>query len=62
MSETTATRHSTQALASFLPGLRFEDLPYEVGERTKEFFLDWIASALAGRTRSLCRSSSTSPS
>jgi hypothetical protein len=27
MSETTATLHSTQALASFLAGLRFEDLP-----------------------------------
>jgi 2-methylcitrate dehydratase PrpD len=49
MSETTATRHSTQALASFLAGLRFEDLPGEVVERTKEFFLDWVASALAGK-------------
>ena len=49
MSETTATRHSTQALAAFLAGLRFEDLPDEVVERTKEFFLDWAASALAGR-------------
>jgi 2-methylcitrate dehydratase PrpD len=49
MSETTATRHSTQALASFLAGLRFEDLPDEVVERTEEFFLDWVASALAGK-------------
>jgi 2-methylcitrate dehydratase PrpD len=49
MSETTATLHSTQALASFLAGLRFEDLPEEVVERTEEFFLDWVASALAGR-------------
>jgi 2-methylcitrate dehydratase PrpD len=49
MSETTATRHSTQELAAFLAGLRFEDLPDEVVERTKEFFLDWAASALAGR-------------
>jgi 2-methylcitrate dehydratase PrpD len=49
MSETTATRHSTQALASFLAGLRFEDLPEEVVERTEEFFLDWVASALAGK-------------
>ena len=49
MSETTATRHSTQALAAFLAGLRYEDLPDEVIERTKEFFLDWAASALAGR-------------
>ena len=50
MSETTATRHSTQALASFLAGLRFEDLPDEVVKRTEEFFLDWVASALAGKT------------
>ena len=49
MSETTTTRHSTQALASFLAGLRFEDLPEEVVERTEEFFLDWVASALAGK-------------
>jgi 2-methylcitrate dehydratase PrpD len=49
MSETTTTRHSTQALASFLAGLRFEDLPDEVVERTEEFFLDWVASALAGK-------------
>jgi len=49
MSETTATRHSTQALASFLAGLRFEDVPDEVVERTEELFLDWVASALAGK-------------
>jgi 2-methylcitrate dehydratase PrpD len=49
MSETTATLHSTQALASFLADLRFEDLPEEVVERTEEFFLDWVASALAGK-------------
>jgi 2-methylcitrate dehydratase PrpD len=29
--------------------LRFDRLPQPVVERTKEFFLDWIASALAGR-------------
>lgn len=49
MSETTATRHSTREPASFLAGLRYEDLPEEVVERTKDFFLDWAASALAGR-------------
>jgi 2-methylcitrate dehydratase PrpD len=49
MSETTATEQSTQALASFLTDLRYEDLPDEVVERTKDFFLDWAASALAGR-------------
>src|ERR671921_1293021 len=40
---------TTRELASFLSGLRFEDLPDEVVERTKELFLDWVASALAGR-------------
>ena len=49
MSETTATRNRTQELAAFLSGLRFEDIPQEVIERTEDFFLDWAASALAGR-------------
>ena len=40
MSETTATRHSTQALASFLAGLRFEDLPDEVVERTRARYVE----------------------
>jgi 2-methylcitrate dehydratase PrpD len=40
---------TTRELASFLSGLRFEDLPDEVVERTKELFLDWAASALAGK-------------
>src|ERR687896_1699785 len=44
------TRTATsRELASFLSGLRFEDLPDEVVERTKELFLDWAASALAGK-------------
>ena len=42
---------TTRELASFLSALRFEDLPDEVVERTKELFLDWVASALAARTR-----------
>jgi 2-methylcitrate dehydratase PrpD len=49
MSETTATRNQTQQLASFLANLRYEDLPDEAIERTKDFFLDWAASAVAGR-------------
>lgn len=49
MSETTATRNSTRMLASFVSDLRYEDLPADVVERTKEFFLDWAASALAGQ-------------
>jgi 2-methylcitrate dehydratase PrpD len=40
---------TTRELASFLAGLRFEDLPEEVVERTRELFLDWAASALAGK-------------
>ena len=40
---------TTRELASFLSGLRFEELPDEVVERTKVLFLDWAASALAGK-------------
>ena len=39
----------TKRLATFLADLRFEHLPQPVIERTKELFLDWIASTLAGR-------------
>jgi 2-methylcitrate dehydratase PrpD len=46
---TVTTTGTTRELASFLSNLRFEDLPREVVDRTEEFFLDWIASALAGR-------------
>lgn len=49
MSDTATTSQSTQDLALYLASLRYEDLPGEVVERTKEFFLDWAASALAGR-------------
>ena len=40
---------STRELASFLAGLRYEDVPEEAVGRTKELFLDWVGSALAGR-------------
>jgi 2-methylcitrate dehydratase PrpD len=40
---------TTRELASFLARLRYEDIPYEAVERTKELFLDWFGSALAGR-------------
>src|SRR5918912_1884782 len=40
---------TTRELASFLAGMRFAALPRPVVERSKELFLDWIASALAGR-------------
>ncbi len=49
MSIITSTPATTQALASYLAGLRFDDLPSAVVERTKELFLDWIGSSLAGR-------------
>lgn len=40
---------TTRGLASFFSGLGFEDIPEAVVGRTKEFFLDWAACALAGR-------------
>ncbi len=43
---TLTTTGTTRELASILSNLRFEDLPREVVDRTEEFFLDWIASAL----------------
>ncbi|MHB1011545.1 MAG: MmgE/PrpD family protein [Desulfobacteria bacterium] len=39
----------TRALSEFVSGLRFEDLPPEVVSRAEELFLDWFASALAGK-------------
>jgi 2-methylcitrate dehydratase PrpD len=46
---------TTRELASFLSTLRFEDLPEEVVERTKELFLDWLGCALAGKGASPVR-------
>ena len=40
---------TTRELASFLSRLRYEDVPAEAVERTKDLFLDWVGSALAGR-------------
>ena len=45
----TEEKEPMRTLATFLADLRFEKLPRPVIERTKELFLDWIASALAGR-------------
>ncbi len=39
----------TRELAEFLAGLRFEDIPAYVARRAEDLFLDWLASALAGR-------------
>src|SRR5215207_7746833 len=49
MTDTATTSQPTQVLASFLASLRYEDLPDEVIARIEEFFLDWVASALAGK-------------
>ena len=40
---------TTRALAAWLATLRFEQLPSPVVRRGEELFLDWVASALAGR-------------
>src|SRR5262245_3965819 len=45
----TRTDGTTRELASFLAGVRFEQLPDAVVRRAEELFLDWVASALAGR-------------
>ena len=39
----------TQALSEFLAAITYEALPDAVVSRTEELFLDWLASALAGR-------------
>lgn len=49
MSTITTRVGVTEELASFLTNLRFEQLPRVVVDRTEDLFLDWIASALAGR-------------
>ena len=42
------TASSTRTLSEFLASVRYENLPVVVA-RTEELFLDWLASALAGR-------------
>ncbi len=39
----------SQTLSIFLSSIRYEDLPDSVVARTEELFLDWFASALAGK-------------
>lgn len=46
---TDAKQNATQALAAFVANLSFAMLPDEVVARAEELFLDWTASALAGR-------------
>jgi 2-methylcitrate dehydratase PrpD len=45
----TASMTGTAALASFIHELSFAQLPDAVVARTEDLFLDWIASALAGK-------------
>jgi 2-methylcitrate dehydratase PrpD len=47
---TTAVENPTRTLSEFLASIRYEDLPEPVVARTEELFLDWFASALAGRS------------
>jgi 2-methylcitrate dehydratase PrpD len=42
--------HPSQLLATFAASLRYEQIPDAVRMRTEDLFLDWIGSALAGRT------------
>ena len=39
----------SQTLSAFLSAIRYEDIPQPVVARTEELFLDWFASALAGK-------------
>lgn len=41
--------HPSQTLADFAAGLRPSDIPAPVMRRTEDLFLDWFASALAGK-------------
>ena len=50
MSSTESTQQSaTEALAAFAAGLRIEAIPAPVLRRAEDLFLDWFASALAGK-------------
>jgi 2-methylcitrate dehydratase PrpD len=43
-----ATGRESADLARFAAGIRFEDLPAEVVDRSVDFFVDWTGSALSG--------------
>ena len=49
MDTISATSSSTRTLCDFLASIRFEQIPQPVIARTEELFLDWFASALAGK-------------
>lgn len=44
-----AVTSPSQTLSAFLASIRYEQLPDSVVARTEELFLDWFASALAGK-------------
>jgi 2-methylcitrate dehydratase PrpD len=46
---TVETNHPTATLAAFASSLRFDAIPAAVVRRTEDLFLDWYASALAGK-------------
>ncbi len=46
---TLETTSATRELSAYASSLYYEDIPEEVVERTEELFLDWVASALAGK-------------
>src|SRR6266852_1264051 len=41
--------HPTRQLSEFLAAFTLADIPAEAIEKTKELFLDWVGSALAGK-------------
>ena len=45
----TAHASATRTLCEFLSAVRYEDIPRDVVLRTEDLFLDWMASALAGK-------------
>ncbi|WP_354673622.1 MmgE/PrpD family protein [Cupriavidus alkaliphilus] len=49
MSQAADTTYPTRQLCEFLANLKLADVPAPVIERTKDLFLDWIASAIAGK-------------
>lgn len=49
MSQPADTTYPTRQICEFLADLKLADVPAPVIERTKDLFLDWIASAIAGK-------------
>jgi len=45
----TETASPTRTLCEFLAELRYRDVPPDVVSKTKELFVDWLGSALAGK-------------